>query len=191
MKIQKYHLWLLFFFFIFGFTFSLIVWTIKSTVNTPVYEDKSFLSTYHVVDDDYNKMMADNKEFLQKYDVKFDINGHKVGLEVSDIFLGQRSLKKEHKHRDFLNVGKNDISVSIIDKKSSKVIKNAKIELLLTRAIENNGDLDIKSFKFKDSKYDTIANVPVQGHWNLTGKVAIDKDIGYFFIKTNTPKNKS
>jgi len=191
MKIKKYHFWLLFFFLLFGFTFGMIVWTVKSAVNTPVYEDRSFLSTYHLVDGDYNKMMADNNEFLQKYSVKFDINGHKVGLEVSDVFLGQRSLKKEHKHRDFLKVGQNDISVSVVDKKTSKVVKSAKIELLLTRAIEDNGDLDIKSFEFKDNKYDAVATVPIKGHWNLTGKVSVDKYVGYFFIKTNTPKEKS
>jgi len=186
--IQKYHFWLLLFFAIFGGTFSMIVWTVKSAVNTPVYEDRSFLSSYHLVDDDYNKMMADNKEFLQKYSVKFDINGHQVGLEVSDVFLGQRSLKKEHKHKDFLKVGQNNISVSVVDKQTSKVINNAKIELLLTRAIEDNGDLDIKSFEFKDDKYDTVATVPIQGHWNLTGKVHVEQYTGYFFIKTNTKR---
>jgi len=191
MKIQKYHFWLLFFFLIFGFTFGMIVWTVKSAVDTPVYEDRSFLSSYHLVDGDYNNMMADNKEFLEKYSVIFDINGHKVGLEVSDVFLGQRSLEKGHKHRDFLKVGKNDISVSVVNKKTATVINNAKIELLLTRAIESDGDLDIKSFEFKDDKYDTIATVPIKGHWNLTGKVTVDKYIGYFFIKTNTPKSKS
>jgi len=188
MKIQKYHFWLLFFFVIFGFTFGMVAWTVKSAVDTPVYEDRSFLSSYHLVDDDYNTMMKGNKKFIQKYDVLFDINGHKVGLEISDIFLGQRSLKKEHKHRNFLKVGKNSISVVVVDKNTSTIISNAKIELLLTRAIENNGDLDIKSFDFKDNKYQTIATVPIKGHWNLTGKVTIDKNIGYFFIKTNTIK---
>ncbi|NOZ90862.1 MAG: hypothetical protein GXO60_06230 [Epsilonproteobacteria bacterium] len=188
MKIKKYHFWLLFFFVIFGFTFGMIIWTVKSAVNTPVYEDKSFLSSYHIVDDDYNKMMEDNKQFKQNYDVLFDINSHKVGLEVSDVFLGQRSLKKEHKHRGFLNVGKNSITISVVDKNSSSVVKNAKIELLLTRAIKDNGDLDIKSFEFQDGKYKTIAMVPIKGHWNLTGKISVGNQVGYFFIKTNTSK---
>jgi hypothetical protein len=191
MKIQKYHFWLLFFFLIFGFTFGMIVWTVKSAVDTPVYEDRSFLSSYHLVDGDYNNMMANNKDFLQKYSVIFDINGHKVGLEVSDIFLGQRSLKKNHKHRDFLKVGKNSISVSIKDKNNSKIIPNAKIELLLTRAIEDNGDLDIKRFIFKNNLYSIVTQLPIKGHWNLTGKITINDQKGYFFIKTNTPKNKS
>ncbi len=188
MKIKKYHFWLLFFFTIFGFTFGMIVWTVKSAVDTPVYEDRSFLSSYHLVDGDYNSMMEDNKEFLETYNVIFDINGHDVGLETSDIFLGQRALKKNHKHRDFLKVGQNAIYVSIKDKNSSNIISNAKIELLLTRAIEANGDLDIKDFKYVDGKYETLASVPIKGHWNLTGRVTINNKKGYFFIKTNTKK---
>jgi len=188
MKIQKYHFWLLFFFLIFGFTFGMIVWTIKSAVNTPVYEDRSFLSTYHLVDGDYNNMMKDNQEFINSYVVSFNINGNIVGLETSDIFLGQRSLKKNHKHRDFLKVGKNIISVSIKEINNSIAVSNAKVELLLTRAIEENGDLDIKNFKYIDGKYKTIASVPIKGHWNLTGKITVDNKKGYFFIKTNTKK---
>ncbi len=63
---RKYKLWLLFFFVIFGFTLGMIVWTVKSAVNTPVYEDRSFLSSYHIVDEDYNNMIEDNKKFLGK-----------------------------------------------------------------------------------------------------------------------------
>ncbi len=186
MKIQKYKFWLLFFFLIFGFTFGMIIWTIKSTISEPVYEDNSFLSSYHIVDKDYNSMMNDNKAFLKKYSISFDINGHKVGLVTKDIFLGQRSLKKEHIHRDFLKVGQNSIKISIKDKNSSKAIPNAKIELLLTRAIENNGDIDIKNFIFKDKIYFTTTKIPFKGHWNLTGKVIVKDNRGYFFIKTNT-----
>ena len=185
MKVKKYRLWLLFFFLIFGFTFGMIIWTIKSTVSTPVYEDNSFLSSYHIVDSDYNSMMSDNQKFLRKYEINFNINGHNVGLVVKDIFLGQRSLEKEHIDRDFLKVGDNTIKVSIIDKSNSKAISNAKIELLLTRAIENNGDIDIKDFIFKDKLYYTTVKVPFKGHWNLTGRVTVNNMRGYFFIKTN------
>jgi len=188
MKIEKYKLWLLFFFIIFGFTFGMIIWTVKSAVNTPVFEDKSFLSSYHIVDDDYNNMMEDNKKFLQKYDISFDINNHKVGLDVSDMFLGRRYLEKSHKHKDFLEVGKNNIFVSIKDKNSSKVIKNAKIEILLTRAIDDKEDMNIKSFDFKDNGYKKEILIPIKGYWNLIGKVTIDNQKGYFFVKTNTKK---
>ncbi len=185
MKVKKYRLWLLFFFLIFGFTFGMIIWTIKSTMSTPVYDDKSFLSSYHIVDNDYNSMMNNNREFLKKYSVSFDINGHGVGLITKDIFLGQRSLEKNHIHRDFLKVGKNSIKISIKDKDSSKAISNAKIELLLTRAIEDNGDIEIKDFTFKDNLYSITTKIPFKGHWNLTGRVTVNNMKGYFFIKTN------
>jgi len=188
MKLKKYHLWLLFFFTIFSFTFGMIIWTVKSAVNTPVYEDRSFLSTYHLVDGDYNQMMSENSEFLKSYSVLFNINGHQVGLVTDDIFLGQRSLKNNHKHRGFLKVGKNSISLLIKEKNSSIAVPNAKIELLLTRAIEDNGDLDINSFIFKDDLYTTFIDIPIKGHWNLTGRITINNKKGYFFIKTNTKK---
>ena len=185
MKVKKYRLWLLFFFLIFGFTFGMIIWTIKSTISEPVYEDKSFLSSYHIVDSDYNSMMNNNREFLKRYNINFNINGHKVGLITKDIFLGQRSLEKNHIHRDFLKVGQNSINVSITDRDSSKAISNAKIELLLTRAIEDNGDIEIKDFTFKDNLYSTTTKIPFKGHWNLTGRVTVNNMKGYFFIKTN------
>jgi hypothetical protein len=188
MKFKKYHLWLLLFFTIFGFTFGMIIWTVKSAVNTPVYEDRSFLSTYHLVDNNYNQMMVENSKFLNCYNIIFNINGHKVGLETDDVFLGQRSLEKKHKHRDFLKVGENSISVSIKERNSSIAVPNAQIELLLTRAIENNGDLNINSFIFKDNLYTTVMEIPIKGHWNLTGKITINNKKGYFFIKTNTKK---
>jgi len=188
MKIEKYKLWLLFFFVIFGFTLGMIVWTVKSAVNTPVYEDRSFLSSYHIVDEDYNNMIEDNKKFLENYNISFDINDNRVGLDVSDMFLGRRYLEKSHKHKDFLKVGKNNISISIKDKNSSNVVKNAKIELLLTRAIDSKEDKEIKSFDLRDNKYKTEIEVPLKGYWNLIGKVTVDKDVGYFFVKTNTKK---
>jgi hypothetical protein len=188
MKIQKYHFWLLFFFIIFGFTFGMIIWTVKSAVDTPVYEDRSFLSSYHLVDGDYNNMMADNSQFLKSYDVTFNINGNRVGLEINDIFLGQRSLEKNHKHKDFLIVGENSISVVVKDRESQNIISNAKIELLLTRAIEDNGDLEIDNFQYKNGEYKSLASIPMQGHWNLTGRVTVEDKKGYFFIKTNTKK---
>jgi hypothetical protein len=188
MKVKKYKFWLLFFFVIFGFTFGMIIWTVKSTINTPVYEDRSFLSSYHIVDADYNNIVENNKKFLNDYDIYFDINSNKVGLDISDVFLGRRYLEKSHKHKDFLKVGRNDISVFIKDKNNSNIVKNAKIELLLTRAIDSKEDKDIKSFSLKDNKYKTDIVVPLKGYWNLIGKVTIDKNTGYFFIKTNTKK---
>jgi len=189
MKIQKYHLWLLFFFVIFGFTFGMIIWTVKSAQNTPVYEDRSFLSNYHSVDDKFNDMMSNNEEFSKKYDVIFNINGNRVeGLDIEDIYLGQRSLEKSGRHKNFLNFGKdNTIVVSIREKNSSKVVENAKVYLLLSKAIDSKGDMELNSTKLEDGEYRfNSIEIPYRGYWNLNAKLVIDDNIGYFFIKTNT-----
>jgi hypothetical protein len=190
MKIKKYYLWLLFFFFIFGFTFSLIIWTVKSAQDTPVYEDRSFLSNYHSVDDKFNQMMSSNREFSKKYDVVFNINGNTIqGLDVEDIYLGQRSLEKSGKHKDFLNFGdKNSISVKITNKSSSNFVTDANVTLLLSRAIESNGDMELNSTKISNGAYIFHVNIPYKGYWNLNAKLVIGDSVGYFFIKTNTKK---
>ncbi len=46
MKIEKYKLWLLFFFIIFGFTFGMIIWTLKSP-KIHQYMRIGFLNNYH------------------------------------------------------------------------------------------------------------------------------------------------
>ena len=73
---KKRNLWPLLFIAIFGFTFSMIVWTVTSAINTPVHEDKSFLSSYHNLDDGYNDIVDSNEDFSKKYNSEIIINGH-------------------------------------------------------------------------------------------------------------------
>jgi len=186
MKIQKYHLWLLFFFLIFGFTFSMIVWTVKSAVDTPVYEDKSFMSNYHIVDNNFNKMMVQNRKFNSRYDTKVTINNKTVGMEISDILYGQRSLKKKSRNQNMLIVGDNSISIKIINKESNSTVNDANISFQITRAIEDLYDINLNEFKFIDGSYNSVTKIDMIGNWNIIGKIAIGNDMGYLYIKTNT-----
>jgi len=186
--IQKYHWWLLFFFTIFGFTFAMIIWTIKSAVAVPVFEDESFLQNYQDVDANFNNMMIANHEFNETYDTKISINGAVLGLEVKDIFLGQRSLKTHSKNQAMLDQGKNPIVIKITDKLSGQVVEDAKIHLKITRAIQNTHDMEFKDISFKDGSYQISANIEALGNWNITGVIEVDDKKGYFFIKTNTKK---
>ena len=190
MKIQKYHLWLAFFFFIFGMTFSMIVWTVKSAVNTPVYEDRSFMTSYQDVDENYNQMLLSNAKFNAKYSCNVKINGKRMGMELSDLLYGQRSLEKMSKNQKLLVLGENKISLSIVDKKTSKAIKSAKVEFQITRAIENMLDLNLNNFKCIDDIYAASANITKDGYWNIIGKVTVGDNSGYFYIKTTTQKIK-
>jgi hypothetical protein len=186
--IQKYHLWLAFFFLIFGGTFSMIVWTVKSAVATPVYDDKSFLSSYHDVDDNFNSMMIKNHHFNNLYDVKIEVNERAVGMDIKDAFLGQRSLEKQSSNQKLLKIGQNSISVVVTDRKSNQTISDANVTFQITRAIEDMYDIDLNSFAYDNGTYKTEATIELAGHWNIYGTIKIADAIGYLYIKTNTQK---
>lgn len=186
--IQKYHLWLLFFFAVFGGTFSMIIWTIDNTVHTPVYEDKSFMASYQDVDENYNQMVTENNKFNARYNTKVTINKRTVGMDFSDLRYGQRSLEKKSKNQEMLHLGENTISVVISDNKGREIFSNAKIEFQITRAIEDMYDINLNAFKFKNNVYRTTAKIDKAGNWNIIGKITIGKDIGYLYIKTGTKK---
>jgi len=186
-KLQKYHFWLAFFFFIFGITFSMIVWTVKSAVNTPVYEDKSFMTSYQDVDENFNKMVISNAKFNAKYQTKVTINNRTVGMDFSDLRYGQRSLEKKSHNQNILNVGDNSLTISVFDK-SNKPLSNAKIEFQITRPIQDMYDINLDSFKFENDIYSTKAKIEKTGNWNIIGKITVGEDIGYLYIKTMTKK---
>jgi len=186
--IKKYQLWLLFFFVIFGFTFSMIIWTIKSTVSTPVYEDRSFMASYQDVDENYNTMVEATNKFNSLYNTEISINNRMVGLELSDLRYGQRSLEKMSKNQEMLHLGENSISVVISDKKSKEIVSNAKIEFQITRAIEDKYDINLNAFKFDNNIYRTTTKIEREGNWNIIGKITIGDDVGYLYIKTGTQK---
>lgn len=186
--IQKYHLWLAFFFLIFGGTFSMIIWTVKSTVATPVYDDKSFLSSYHDVDDNFNRMMVQNQRFNNLYDVQVTINERTLGMEIKDAFLGQRSLEKQSTNQNMLKVGDNSFSVIVTSKESAEIVSDANVTFQITRAIEDMYDIDLNTFTYANGSYTTTAKIDLAGNWNVYGTIKVAEDIGYFYIKTHTPK---
>lgn len=186
MKMEKYRLWLMFFFLIFGLSFSMIIWTIRSTAKADLSEDKSFLSTYHDVDSNFNTMMISNERFNAMYDISFDVNNRAFPLELKDIFLAQRALKDKSNNQEMFNLGINNISVKIIDKKSGKVIDNALITLQISKAIKSDADINLKNIPFKDGVYLSQFNIKDKGNWNINGEVSVGVDKGYLFIKTNT-----
>ncbi len=190
MKVQKYHFWLIFFFIIFGFTFGMIIWTIKSAVDTPVYEDKSFLNSYHNIDNNFNQMMAQNRKFNQLYDVEVKLNENRMSMDIKDAFLGQRSLEKHSSHQNMIKVGENTLAIAILDKETQKPISDANITFQVTRAIVDKYDIDLNNFIYENGVYKTTAKINKEGNWNVQGQIKIAKDIGYFYIKTNTPREE-
>ncbi|XOB62645.1 hypothetical protein ACMC56_02280 [Campylobacterota bacterium DY0563] len=184
---KKRNYWPLFFIAIFSFAFSMIIWTIKSASKVPVHDDKSFLSSYHDIDRDYNKIAKSNINFEKKYDFTLTINGKVFPLTYADMFLAQRAIELKSKHKDLFIFGKNSIKITISDKNSEKVLKNLNIKLMVTVPTNDSHTINLNSqdFKFTQDGYEATFELPYKGNWNITGSVEINSDSGYFYIKSN------
>lgn len=182
---QKYHWWLLFFFAIFSFTIAMIIWTIMSASKVDIHEEKSFLSSYQNVDDNFNNMMIENDKFLQKYDVKLILNSKEVEVSIQDIFLAQRALETKSSNKNLLKVGHNNIAAFITDKNGNSV-EDVKVKMLLTRSTTNYNDIILESFSKNGLLYESQADITVEGNWNITGVISVGEDNAYFYIKTKS-----
>jgi len=184
---KKRNYWPLFFIGIFSFVFMMIIWTIYSASQVPVYQDESFLSTYHDVDRDYNKIALSNVEFEKKYDFELIINGKAFPLTFKDMFLAQRVIELKSEHKDIFRVGKNIINLRITEKNSDKVLKDLDAELMIAVPTNNNYvvNLNSKNFTYSNDLHKAVFELPYKGNWNITGRFKVNKDLGYFFIKSN------
>jgi hypothetical protein len=183
---KKRNYWPLFFIGIFGFTFSMIVWTIKSSVSISTTPDTSFMKKYQDVDEHFNEMMESNKQFLAIYDFEMFINNNKFLLTTDDIKYSQRVLEKISLHKDSLKVGQNNIKIIVTDK-LTKEAKDLKIELVISKSIAEDSDFVLKNEDFKnDNKiYSSDFQLKDAHNWIITGSFIVDGITGYIYIKTN------
>ena len=183
---MKRNYWPLFFIGIFGFTFAMIIWTIKSAVSIPVIEDKSFMKKYQDVDDHFNEMMDSNKLFLSKYNFELTLNGKVFPLTTEDIKYSQRVIEKISEHKDILKVGQNDMKIIISDK-ITKEKKDATIELVITKVMSNESDIILRNENFQNSNgvNNSTFELKEANNWIITGSFTVDGIIGYIYIKTN------
>ncbi|RXJ96981.1 hypothetical protein CRU94_02370 [Arcobacter sp. AHV-9/2010] len=183
---KKRNYWPLFFIGIFSFTLIMIVWTISKAVQAPVIDDKSFINKYQYVDENYNSIMESNMRFLNKYTLNFDLNGTIFPLTTDDIKFGQRVLEKFSNHKNILKIGENSLKVEIFDNKSNEK-KVANIDLLVTKTMSDESDIELKNDNFKETNrvYETNFNLKEEANWIITGKFEVENEIGYILIKTN------
>ncbi|MDX4035488.1 hypothetical protein [Aliarcobacter skirrowii] len=183
---KKRNYWPLFFIGIFSFVFSMIIWTVTQALKAPVIEDKSFINKYQYVDENYNSIMESNMRFLNKYTLNFDLNGTIFPLTTDDIKFGQRVLEKFSNHKNILKIGENSLKVEILDNKSNEK-KVANIDLLVTKTMSDESDIELKNDNFKETNrvYETNFNLKEETNWIITGKFEVENEIGYILIKTN------
>ena len=183
---MKRNYWPLFFIGIFGFTFSMIVWTIKSATSISITPDKSFMKKYQDVDEHYNEMMDSNIQFTSKYDFEMSINDNKFSLTTDDIKYSQRVLEKISLHKDSLKVGQNNIKIVVTDK-ITKEKKDLDIQLAISKSIADDSDLSLKNENFQnDNKvYSSQFELKDAHNWIITGSFVVEGITGYIYIKTN------
>ncbi|MEA3554674.1 MAG: hypothetical protein U9R39_09810 [Campylobacterota bacterium] len=177
--------WLIYSLFILKFVLGLglIYWTIYMTLQSDVGEDddNAFLSSYHQVDDSFNKIVADNKIFETVYNIKFDLNDETIiGLSYDDIFLSQRAIQNRKTRKNILKVGDNNFNINVQDKNGNE-IKDVKIDILVTKSTNHKEDIKL-FFNNENTKNFKINSI---GYWNITGTIEVDKYKGTFYIKTN------
>ena len=184
---KKRNYWPLLFIGIFVFTLGMIVYTIKSAINTPVHEDESFLISYHNLDANYNEIIESNVEFRKEYTFELIINSNSLELDTQDIYYSQRVLEKKSQHKDIYKKGNNKLSF-VIKNKDGIVQKDLIIEFSITIATNNNSNLNFKTsdLEYKNNTYSTMFEIPTEGNYNITGYVqTVSGKRGYFYIKSN------
>ncbi|RBQ28874.1 hypothetical protein [Aliarcobacter vitoriensis] len=183
---MKRNYWPLFFIGIFSFVFSMIIWTVSKAIKAPVIEDRSFLLKYQDVDENYNKLMEANEEFLSKYNLSFILNDKDFGLTTEDIKYGQRVIEKYSNHKDTLKIGNNTLKV-VATSKDSNEKQDINIDLVITKTMTNDNDVVLKQDKFENVNNDFISEFEIsqETNWNITGSFKVNDSIGYIFIKTN------
>lgn len=183
---KKRNYWPLLFIGIFGFTLYMIFWTIYKALQAPVIEDRSFLYKYQYVDEHYNEIMTSNMNFMQKYNLEFDLNGRVFPLTTDDIKFGQRVIEKYSSHKDVLKVGENSLKV-LVSNKSTNEKTPLNIDLVITKTMSNESDINLKDENFTNEQnvYSTNFELSEETNWIITGSFKIENDTGFIFIKTN------
>ena len=169
----------------FIFSLALIFWTIKMTLGAGVGldDDNTFMSTYHNVDDNYNKIILSNDKFNKIYSTHLIINGKDIGeLTYDDIYLSQRIIKKRTIRKNILKLKENDIKLIVKNIKTNKIVKNVDSTIVFTMPSSHKYD---QTIKISNTQKSYKVNIGKLSYWNIMGSVNIDDNTGHFYIKTN------
>ena len=185
-SMKKRNYWPLYFITIFAFTVYMIIWTIYKATQVPVVEDRSFMQKYQYVDENYNNIMTSNINFLEKYSLELDLNGKIFPLTTEDIKYGQRVIEKYSNHKDILKVGENILKISVLNKITKEIVP-INIDLLITKTMSDDSNLNLKDENFTKDKniYTTNFSLNEETNWIITGSFKVEDETGFIFIKTN------
>lgn len=185
-SMKKRNYWPLYFIAIFAFTVYMIIWTIYKAMQAPVVEDRSFMQKYQYVDENYNNIMTSNINFLEKYSLELELNGKIFPLTTEDIRYGQRVIEKYSNHKDVLKVGENSLKILVLNKTTKEIVP-INIDLLITKTMSDDSNVNLKDENFTKDKniYTTNFSLNEETNWIITGSFKVENETGFIFIKTN------
>ena len=133
---------------------------IMISLKNPVYMDDFYLEKYQDVDENINKIIISQKKFDKKYTIQIDMK--------------KKFIKKN-----------NNIKIKIVDKVTTKDVKNAKLELLVTRPDSSKFDKKLSVLEIKDGYYIFEPfDIEKKGRWQIMLKVSIGKLVSFTRVET-------
>lgn len=124
-------------------------------IDNPVEMDSYYLQKYQQVDRNMNDIIKKQKEFFNKYEVKYDVDTIKMGKPTV-------------------------IGFSVVDKMSKKPLEDAQVMLLITRPDTNKFNQELNTTSAKDGKF-LFENIVVDkpGRWQFKAKIKSGKYEGF------------
>jgi len=140
--------------------FGFCVLTVYITNQAPIEKSDLYMSEYHKVDANANKIIKDKIAFDKKYNIEF----------LTDRVLNEGTVLKYK-----------------ITDKNSNPIKNAKIKVIITRPDEKSHDIELKNPKYENGIYVfKKIKLPLKGRWDIMAKIEVEKFKRFYNLKTDT-----
>lgn len=134
--------------------------TIYIAVKNPVEESNVYMQGYHETDANYNDIMNAKNAFDKLYKIDFISSG--ISEENTVLEYSLKTL-------------------------SGEVIKDAKIDVVLTLPYTNKEDIKLENPRFNEQTYMfEQVKLPHPGRWNIMAKITIADNYRYYNLKADT-----
>jgi len=152
--------------------FTLSFWTVKTALSLPVQESNMFMMKYQQADINMNDILESKMIFDSKYTIEIqNVNM----ITMTDNIYSNRPQPDVIK----LSKGTNNFRY-IIKSKDGKIIKNAKVDFLLTQPHSRKEDVMLENISNVNGIYNTKAiEITKAGRYTLQLRVTIGDDTGY------------
>ena len=139
-------------------------WTIKETLKADLTESNLYMSYYQNVDENINDILEANIQFDRNYTLKLVF--HDINAQNAKV-------------------------VYQVTDKNGNAVNDAKVELIISRPVDDAKDMKFTPTKIENGKY-IFENIhlPKEGRWDLLLKVQVGKNTRYLNLQADTRNTK-